>query len=175
MTTLLAFALAIGILVTFHELGHYWVARLCGVRVLRFSVGFGKVLLRRTDRHGTEWALSAIPLGGYVKMMDEAPAGAPPEEAARAFDAQPVGKRFAIVAAGPVFNLVLAVLLYAGIYAVGTQEPAPILAQPSADTPAARAGVQAGDRVLAANGEAVTSWGQTRWKKPSTGLKTWCT
>jgi len=163
MTTLLAFALAIGILVTFHELGHYWVARWCGVRVLRFSVGFGKVLARRTDRHGTEWALSAIPLGGYVKMMDEAPAGAPPQEAARAFDTQPVAKRFAIVAAGPVFNLVLAALLYAGLYAVGTQEPAPILAQPVAGTPAASAGVQAGDTVIAVNGEPVTSWGQTRW------------
>jgi len=163
MTTLLAFALAIGILVTFHELGHYWVARWCGVRVLRFSVGFGKVLARRTDRHGTEWALSAIPLGGYVKMMDQAPAGAPPEEAARAFDTQPVAKRFAIVAAGPVFNLVLAVLLYAGLYAVGTQEPAPVLAQPAVGTPAAHAGVQAGDAVIAVNGAPVTSWSQTRW------------
>ncbi|HWL28728.1 MAG TPA: site-2 protease family protein, partial [Burkholderiaceae bacterium] len=76
--TLLAFALALGVLVTFHELGHYWVARRCGVRVLRFSVGFGKVLARRTDRHGTEWALSAIPLGGYVKMLDDPePNGAP--------------------------------------------------------------------------------------------------
>ena len=74
--TLLAFIVALGILITFHELGHYWVARLCGVRVLRFSVGFGKVLLRRIDRHGTEWAVSAIPLGGYVKMQDDPPAGA---------------------------------------------------------------------------------------------------
>ncbi|MGP1615801.1 MAG: site-2 protease family protein, partial [Pollutimonas bauzanensis] len=76
--TLLAFAIALGVLITFHELGHYWVARRCGVRVLRFSVGFGKVLARRTDRHGTEWALSAIPLGGYVKMLDDAPANATP-------------------------------------------------------------------------------------------------
>jgi len=163
MQTLLAFALAIGILVTFHELGHYWVARLCGVRVLRFSVGFGKVLVRRTDRHGTEWALSAIPLGGYVKMMDAAPADAPPQEAARAFDVQPVAKRFAIVAAGPVFNLVLAALLYAGLSIVGTHEPAPILAQPGVGTPADHAGVQAGDTVLSVNGEPVLSWGQTRW------------
>ncbi len=78
--TLLAFAVALGSLIIFHELGHYWVARLCGVKVLRFSVGFGKVILRRTDRHGTEWAVSALPLGGYVKMQDDPPAGASPAE-----------------------------------------------------------------------------------------------
>jgi len=163
MTTLLAFALAIGILVTFHELGHYWVARLCGVRVLRFSVGFGKVLARRVDRHGTEWAVSAIPLGGYVQMLDQPPSGASAREAAEAFDTQPVGRRFAIVAAGPVFNLILAAALYAGLYAVGVEEPAPILAQPAAGSPAELAGVQAGDRVQAVNGQPTESWGQTRW------------
>lgn len=98
--TLLAFAVALGSLIIFHELGHYWVARLCGVKVLRFSVGFGKVVLRRTDRHGTEWALSALPLGGYVKMQDDAPVGASPAEAAGAFNNKSVGKRIAIVAAG---------------------------------------------------------------------------
>ncbi len=105
--TLLAFVVALGILITFHELGHYWVARLCGVRVLRFSVGFGRVLLRRRDRNGTEWAVSAIPLGGYVKMQDDPPPGATPAQAAEAFNTQPVGRRFAIVAAGPIFNLIL--------------------------------------------------------------------
>src|SRR3546814_20900896 len=84
--TLLAFAIALGVLITFHELGHYWVARLCGVRVLRFSVGFGKVLARRTDRHGTEWALSAIPLGGYVKMLDDPQPGDDPAMAEQAFN-----------------------------------------------------------------------------------------
>jgi len=163
MVTLLAFALAIGILVTFHELGHYWVARWCGVRVLRFSVGFGKVLLRRVDRHGTEWALSAIPLGGYVKMLDQPPLGASAQQASEAFDTQPVGKRFAIVAAGPLFNLILAAVLYAGLYVVGVEEPAPILAQPTVDTPAERAGVQAGDQIVAVNGQATQSWGQVRW------------
>ncbi|WP_432205846.1 RIP metalloprotease RseP [Achromobacter sp. DMS1] len=112
--TLLAFAIALGSLIIFHEFGHYWVARLCGVRVLRFSLGFGRVVLRRIDKHGTEWAISALPLGGYVKMQDDAPPGAPAAEAAGAFNAQPVGKRIAIVLAGPVFNLLLAVLLYTG-------------------------------------------------------------
>lgn len=128
--TLLAFAVALGSLIIFHELGHYWVARLCGVKVLRFSVGFGKVVLRRTDRHGTEWAVSALPLGGYVKMQDDPPPGASPSEIASAFNTQPVGKRIAIVAAGPIFNLILAVLLYAVLNLAGTQEPAAILAKP---------------------------------------------
>ncbi|PJM91164.1 RIP metalloprotease RseP [Achromobacter ruhlandii] len=162
--TLLAFAVALGSLIIFHELGHYWVARLCGVKVLRFSVGFGKVILRRTDRHGTEWALSALPLGGYVKMQDDAPAGASPAEAAGAFNNKPVGKRIAIVAAGPIFNLILAVFLYAGLNMAGTEEPVAVIAQPAAGTPAARAGLAAGDRILAIDGQEVASWSDARWR-----------
>ena len=162
--TLLAFAVALGTLIIFHELGHYWVARLCGVRVLRFSVGFGKVILRRTDKHGTEWAVSALPLGGYVKMQDDAPAGASPAEAAGAFNGKPVGQRIAIVAAGPIFNLILAVFLYAGLNMAGTEEPVAVLAQPAAETPAARAGLLSGDRILAIDGEEVASWSDARWR-----------
>ena len=162
--TLLAFAVALGSLIIFHELGHYWVARLCGVKVLRFSVGFGKVILRRTDKHGTEWAVSALPLGGYVKMQDEAPAGASPSEAAGAFNNKSVGKRIAIVAAGPIFNLILAVFLYAGLNMAGTEEPVAVIAQPAADTPAARAGLAAGDRILAIDGQEVASWSDARWR-----------
>lgn len=162
--TLLAFVVALGTLITFHELGHYWVARLCGVRVLRFSVGFGRVLARRTDRHGTEWAISAIPLGGYVKMQDDPPAGATPAQAAQSFNAQPVGRRIAIVAAGPLFNLILAVLLYAGLNLAGTQEPAPVLAVPAAGTPAAQAGLQGGDHIVAIDGRPVVSWNDARWR-----------
>lgn len=162
--TLLAFAVALGTLITFHELGHYWVARLCGVRVLRFSIGFGKVLLRRKDRHGTEWAVSAIPLGGYVKMQDDPPAGASAAEVARAFNTQSVWRRIAIVAAGPVFNLILAVVLYAGLNMAGTQEPAAVVGKPTQNSVAAQAGFQAGDRILAVNGQDVESWNDARWQ-----------
>jgi len=161
--TLLAFALALGILITFHELGHYWVARWCGVRVLRFSVGFGRVLLRRTDRHGTEWAVSMIPLGGYVKMLDD-PQDAPDGKASEAFAHKSVARRFAIVAAGPLANLVLAALLYAALGWLGTQQPAAVLAAPPAGSAAALAGVQAHDRILAVDGREVRSWGEVRWQ-----------
>ncbi|MCB5363114.1 RIP metalloprotease RseP [Pusillimonas sp. CC-YST705] len=163
LTTLLAFAVALGLLITFHELGHYWVARLCSVRVLRFSLGFGRVLWRRTDKHGTEWALSAIPLGGYVKMLDD-PAEVPGSLPEQAFQSKTVWQRIAIVAAGPAANLLLAALLYAGLSWVGTQEPAPVLAQPAAGTQAAQAGVVAGDRITAVDGQAVQSWMDARWR-----------
>ena len=125
--TVLAFLVALGILITFHELGHYWVARWCGVKILRFSLGFGRVLLKRVDRHGTEWVLSALPLGGYVKMLDEEQqpvihTATPVRQNPQSFQAQPVGKRIAIVAAGPLFNLILAVVFYASINLLGTQE-----------------------------------------------------
>lgn len=172
LTTLLSFLVTLGILITFHELGHYWVARWCGVRVLRFSVGFGKVLFQRIDKNGTEWAVSAIPLGGYVKMLDQddlvpvsgvSQPSAQPDPRGSSFQSQPVSRRIAIVAAGPLFNLLLAVLLYALINVVGTKEPAAILAQPAAQTPAAQAGLQAGDRVVAINQNEVSSWPQLRW------------
>lgn len=162
--TLLAFAVALGILITFHEYGHYWVARRCGVRVERFSVGFGKVLLRRTDRNGTEWALSAIPLGGYVKFHDVPQADDPPEVAARAFSRQPLRNRAAIVAAGPIANLLLAAILYAALGMAGTQQPAAVLGEPPAGTPAAQAGFRAGDVVNAIDGKAVESWSEARWR-----------
>jgi regulator of sigma E protease len=162
--TLLAFALALGVLVTFHELGHYWVARRCGVRVLRFSVGFGKVLARRTDRHGTEWALSAIPLGGYVKMLDDPEPNAPPDQAHEAFNRKTLAQRSAIVLAGPMANLLLAAILYSALNLVGTSEPAAILGAPPASTVAAQAGVQEGDRIIRINDRPVQSWNEARWQ-----------
>jgi regulator of sigma E protease len=162
--TLIAFVVALGVLITFHELGHYWIARRCGVRVLRFSVGFGKVLARRFDRNGTEWAISAIPLGGYVKMLDEPEPNATAFEAAQAFNQKSLPQRAAIVAAGPIANLLLAALLYASLNMVGTQEPAPVLAQPANGTAAAAAGFEKGDRITAVQGSAVRSWGEARWE-----------
>jgi len=162
--TLISFFLALGILITFHELGHYWVARWYGVKILRFSVGFGRVLIKRVDRHGTEWALSVIPLGGYVKMLDEHKAEGSTSLSKDCFQAQSVGRRFAIVAAGPIFNLVLAVVFYAFLNFVGTQEPAAILGTPTAQSAAARAGLVAGDRITAVNDQTIQSWSQLRWE-----------
>ena len=164
LITLLAFLVALGILITFHELGHYSLARCCGVRVLRFSVGFGPVLWCRSDRHGTEWAVSALPLGGYVKMQDDPPPQATVAESAQSFNLQPVSRRMAIVAAGPIFNLVLAAALYAGINIAGTEEPAAVLAQPASGTPAAQAGLNRGDRLVAVDGVEVVSWNEARWR-----------
>ncbi len=162
--TLISFFLALGILITFHELGHYWVARYFGVKILRFSLGFGRVLIKRVDRHGTEWALSAIPLGGYVKMLDENVVDATTSLRKDSFQAQSVGRRFAIVAAGPVFNLLLAVLFYAFLNFAGTQEPAAILGTPTPQSAAAKAGLVAGDRITAVNDQAIQSWSQLRWE-----------
>lgn len=157
LLTLAAFIVALGVLIIIHEYGHYWVARRCGVRVLRFSVGFGRVLLQRTDKHGTEWALSAIPLGGYVKMLDGREAPVPEGQEHTAFDRLSVWRRIAIVAAGPFANLLLASLLYAFLFMGGVQEPAPDQGPPLAviqavqpDSAAAVAGLQQGDVVLGA-------------------------
>lgn len=162
LSTLAAFLLAIAVLVTLHELGHYAVARWCGVRILRFSVGFGRVLFSRYDRHGTEWAVSWIPLGGYVRMLDT-PDLSPGSDRSATFSAQSVGRRMAIVLAGPAANLLLAVLLYAGLALGVAREPAAILAEPAAGTPAALAGVESGDRILTIQGQPVQSWLDARF------------
>ena len=164
ITTIIAFIVALGIIITFHEYGHYWAARRCGVKVLRFSVGFGKPLLKRVDRHGTEWVVAGIPLGGYVKMQDEPEPGAPESEAARAFSRQPVRNRFFIVSAGPIANFILAAALYAVLNLMGSEEPAAVMAEPPAASAAAQAGIMAGDRVIAVNGQPVASWSQMRWQ-----------
>lgn len=150
LTTLLAFAIAIGVLVVFHELGHYTVARLCGVKVLRFSVGFGTPLLKWTmGRDRTEWTVCVLPLGGYVRMLDERDETqiVAPEDRARAFNQKSVYKRFAIVAAGPVANFLLAIALYASLNLAGVAEPVARIAPPAAGTLAARAGLSGGELI----------------------------
>jgi regulator of sigma E protease len=160
-----AFLVTLGVLVVFHELGHYLVARWCGVKVIRFSVGFGRVVAaRRFGRDGTEWALSAIPLGGYVKMADEREGDVAPADLDRAFNRQNVWKRIAIVAAGPIANLLLAVVLYAATFLVGIPGLRPVLAEPAPGTAASAASVRMGDVVLAVDGDPVKSWQDLRWR-----------
>lgn len=162
--TVLAFIIAIGTIITIHEFGHYYIAKRCGVKVLRFSIGFGKIIYSRVDKHGTQWALSAIPLGGYVKMFDEAPEHASDELKNSAFPNKKLWQKTAIVAAGPAANFILAILLYMGINLIGTHEPAAIIASPAQDTIAAKAGIQGQQRILSVNDVAVDSYNQLRWE-----------
>ena len=147
---------SLGILVTFHEFGHFWVARRCGVKVLRFSVGFGHALWKRVARDGTEYRLAAIPLGGYVKMLDEREADVPAAEASQAFNRQSVWKRIAIVAAGPAANLLLCFGLLWAMFVVGRPDYAAALGQ--ATGIAADSGLRAGDRILAVGERATPTW-----------------
>lgn len=161
---LIPFIGALAILIVIHELGHFLVARWCGVKVLRFSLGFGKVLASvRAGRDGTEWTISAFPLGGYVKMLDEREGEVAEHELPRAFNRQPVGKRFAIVAAGPLANLLLAVVLYWGLFSTGSEELRPRIAAPAAASPAMSVGLIAGDSIELVDGDAVRSWQELRW------------
>ena len=148
LTTLLAFLVTIGVLVVIHEYGHYRAAVACDVKVLRFSVGFGRVLWSR-QRGETEFVISALPLGGYVKMLDEREGPVAPVEQARAFNRKPVWQRACVVVAGPLANLILAVLLYACVNWMGVQELRPWFAQPLAGSIAADAGLRAQDEIVA--------------------------
>src|SRR4051812_243561 len=163
--TVAAFIVALGILIVVHEYGHYLVARLCGVKVLRFSVGFGRPLLtKRIGLDKTEWVIAAIPFGGYVKMLDEREGPVEPAEVERAFNRQNVWKRFVIVVAGPVFNFLFAILVYAGLFMYGLPEARPIIAEPAPGTIAAAAGLHAGATVRAIDGEPVATWQDVRWR-----------
>ena len=159
-----AFALILGVLVFVHEFGHYLVARLLGVKVLRFSVGFGVALWsRRFGADQTEWAIGAFPLGGYVKMLDEREGEVRSEELHRSFNRQTVWRRMAIVAAGPLTNLLLAVIVYWGLFWHGMEELKPILGTPAVARAAAAAGIENGEQVLKVDGESVQTWQEMRW------------
>ena len=167
------FIVALGILVTFHEFGHYWVARKLGVKVLRFSVGFGKPLLawkRNRDGDEIEYWIAAIPLGGYVKMLDQREGNVAEEDLPRAFNTQPLAKRFAIVAAGPIFNFILAIFFYWAVFVIGVTAERPLLGEPDAGTVAALSGFQDEDEVLAVAGQPVRSWAQFRLALIEKGL-----
>lgn len=161
--SVLAFVVAIGILVTIHEFGHYWVARISGVKVLRFSVGFGKPIWVKTagaDR--TEYALSSIPLGGYVKMLDEREAEVDEKDLPRAFNRQPVYKRFAIVLAGPAFNFLFAIVAYTLMFQSGVSGVKPYVGDIAVQGLAAQAGMKEQDLLLSVNGVETPSWEKAR-------------
>lgn len=160
-----AFALALGLLIVVHEAGHFALARWCGVKVLRFSVGFGKPLLScRFGRDQTELALAAFPLGGYVKMLDEREGEVEAAELPRAFNRQPVWKRFVIVLAGPVANFLLAIFMYWVLFVHGVEEPRPVLGKPAAQSMVELAGFKEGELVRSINGHGIASWQELRWE-----------
>lgn len=165
IVTVVAFVVALGVLIVVHEFGHYLVARWCGVKVLRFSVGFGRALWRaRLGRDRTEWVVAALPLGGFVKMLDEHEGPVAPEELHRAFNRQRVWRRIAIVAAGPTANFLLAIVFYWALFVGGVQEAKPIVASPATGTLAEQAGLTRGETIRRINGEPTPSWQQVRWR-----------
>jgi len=157
--SIIAFFVAIGLLVTFHEFGHFWVARLLGVKVLRFSVGFGKTLWRFQGKQ-TEYVIAAIPLGGYVKMLDEREATVADTEKPFAFNSKPVWARFAIVLAGPVFNFIFAIVAYWLMYMIGITGLAPIVGEIKPDSIAATAGLLERDEIVKVDNQTTHSWQQ---------------
>src|SRR5687767_9452545 len=159
IVTILSFLVTVGVLVVIHELGHYAVARAVGVKILRFSVGFGRTLwMRRFGADQTEWAIAAIPLGGFVKMLDEREGDVPVRDLPRAFNRQNVWARILIVLAGPFANFLLALLIYWALFIAGLPGVKPVLGDPPRDSPAAIAGLGNGDTVRAIGDEAVFTW-----------------
>ncbi|MBC3233403.1 MULTISPECIES: sigma E protease regulator RseP [Pseudomonas] len=150
---------ALGVLVTFHEFGHFWVARRCGVKVLRFSVGFGMPLVRWHDRRGTEFVIAAIPLGGYVKMLDEREGEVPVDQLDQSFNRKTVRQRIAIVAAGPIANFLLAMVFFWVLAMLGSQQVRPVIGAVESDSIAAKAGLVAGQEIVSIDGEPTTGWG----------------
>jgi len=172
LINILAFIVAVSVLVTFHEYGHYWVARKLGVKVLRFSIGFGKPLWKRVagaDR--TEYVIAAIPLGGYVKMLDEREGEVDPHELGRAFNRQTVSKRIAIVAAGPFFNFILAILAYWFMFMLGVNGIKPVIGNVTPNSIAAEAGVLSGEQILKIDGQPTPTWEITSIKLLQHALK----
>ena len=159
-----AFVVALGVLITFHEYGHYWVARKVGVKVLRFSIGFGAPLWKRTyGRDDTEFVVAAIPLGGYVKMLDEREGEVAEKDRHRAFNNQPVLSRIAIVVAGPMANFLLAIVTYWLMFVIGISGIVPIIGEVAPNSIAANAGFVEQDRVLSVGDKTVTTWEGVRF------------
>ena len=164
MLTLAAFLFTLAVLVVFHEFGHFWVARRMGVKVLRFSIGFGQIIASRRDRHGTEWALAAIPLGGYVKMLDEREGSVAEEQLDQAFNRKPLAARAAIVAAGPLANFLLAILLFWALFMAGVPIQKPVVGDPTPGSAAQAAGVHGVVSITRLNDVAIASWQDLHWQ-----------
>jgi regulator of sigma E protease len=166
-----AFAGAVGVLVTVHEFGHFWVARRLGVKVLRFSVGFGKPLLRRTaGADETEYVIAAVPLGGYVKMLDEREGDVPAADLDRAFNRQSVYRRMAIVVAGPLFNFLFAIFAYWLMFMIGVAGMKPIIGEVIAGSPASVAGFQPREEIISVEGDATPTWESARFAILEAGI-----
>ena len=164
LVTIVSFLVTVGVLVVVHELGHYAAARMMDVKILRFNVGFGRALkVWKRGRDQTEWAIATIPLGGFVKMLDEREGDVRPEERHRAFNRKSVWARIFIVLAGPIANLLLATLVYWVLFIAGMPGVKPVLGDPAPATPAAAAGLANGDTVRAIDGEPVYTWNDVRW------------
>lgn len=162
--TLLYFIIAISVLVVIHEYGHFWVARRCGVKVLRFSVGFGNPLFSWKDKYDTEFAIAPIPLGGYVKMLDEREGPVPEHLLDQAFTQKTAWQRIAIAAAGPIANFLFAIIAYWILFVAGTTGVVPVVGEVKDSTPAAVAGLRSGDEIIAIDGEETTSWQEVSWQ-----------
>jgi len=171
LSSTLALIVTLGILIAFHEYGHFWTARKLGVKVLRFSVGFGKPLwIRKFGPDQTEYVIAAFPLGGYVKMLDEREGEVAKEDLHRTFNRQSVWRRFAIVAAGPIFNFIFAIFAFWLMYLIGVPGVAPIVGEVEPKSAAAIAGFQTGDRILEVNGLKTPTWAVTRINLLDTSL-----
>ena len=172
-TSALALIVTLGLLIAFHEFGHFWTARKLGVKVLRFSVGFGKPLWKKTyGPDQTEYVLAAFPLGGYVKMLDEREGDVAEEELHRAFNRKSVWRRFAIVAAGPIFNFIFAIFAFWLMYLIGVPGVAPIVGEVTPKSAAAVAGFQSGDRITEINGLKTPTWSVARFNLLDASLNT---
>lgn len=164
LTSVLALIVTLGILVTIHEYGHFWVARRCGVKVLRFSVGFGKVLFSWHDKQGTEFAIAAIPLGGYVKMLDEREGEVPEDQLDQAFNRKTVWQRMAVVSAGPIANFLFAIFAYWLMFMTGITQVKPLVGDIKPDSVAAESGLQSEQEIIAVNGVEVNSWSDVNYQ-----------
>ncbi|PHM73199.1 sigma E protease regulator RseP [Xenorhabdus kozodoii] len=159
---LAAFIVALGVLITVHEFGHFWVARRCGIYVERFSIGFGKVLWRRTDKQGTEYVIALIPLGGYVKMLDERVGEVAPERRHMAFNNKTIGQRAAVISAGPIANFILAVIAYWLVFVIGVPSVRPVVLDVKPNSIAAQANILPGMELKAVNGIETSDWNSVR-------------